>query len=253
MKTKNFFDFSRFWLLLKLELFKSRKGVFMTFLITFGLLFFMGMLLGIVTEPDLKSFDHTESYTYALLLGGFILSSLAYSDLGSSLRRYTFLNLPVSTFERFLSMWILTSIVWIVAFTLTYTVYTWVANYIGQLLFSQVTFHAFDPLSEIAITTMKYYFVLQGIFLVGAAHFRGYVFPKTVSVLIVLALVCGTMVYFMLREPFLSEHECVGTECELVDVIGEQPVWAVIKWLFWWVLAPMSWLITYLGLREQEA
>lgn len=253
MNTKNFFDFSRFWSLLKLELFRSRKGVFMTFLIAFGLLFFVGMLLAIVTEPDMKVFDHSEGYAYTLILGGFILSSLAYSDLGSTLRRYTYLNLPVSTLERFLSMWFLTSIVWIVLFTLTYTAYTWVANYLGQLLFSRVTFYAFDPLSAFTITTMKCYFVLQGIFLVGAAHFRGYVFPKTVSVFIVLAMICGTVVYFMLREPFLSEHECSGVDCELIDVMTEQPIWAIIKWLFWWILAPLSWVITYLGLKEQEA
>ena len=253
MNTKNFFDFTRFWWLLKLELFRSRKGVLMTFLVIFGMLFFVGMLLALATEPQLKSFEHSEGYAYSLILGGFILSSLAYSDLGSTLRRYTYLSLPVSTLERFVSMWILTSIVWIVAFTLTYTVYTWVANYLGQLIFSRVTFYAFDPLSAFAITAMKSYFVLQGIFLVGAAHFRGYVFPKTVSVLIVLAVVCGTLIYFMLREPFLSEHECSGMDCELVDVMGEQPAWQVVKWFFWWVLAPLSWVITYLGLKEQEA
>jgi len=29
-------------------------------------------------------------------------------------------------------------------------------------------------------------------------------------------------------------------------------LWQVIIWLFWWVLPPLCWVITYLGLKEQE-
>lgn len=252
MNLTNYFDPARFWQLLKLELFKSRKGVFMTFAVTFGMLFFLDLLLGTVLEQTKVVHEHTESYAFPLLIGGFILSSLAFSDLGSPLKRYQFLALPVSALERFLSMWLLTSVGWIVLFTAAYTVYAWLANPIGQLLFSDVAFKKFAPFGSFTLSAIKYYFVLQGIFLVGAAHFRGYVLPKTLLVLIVCAAVCGTIVYFTMKDVFLAEHECDGYDCVLLQGIAVHSVWTIVKGMFWWVLAPLCWVVAYLGIKEQE-
>lgn len=252
MNLTNYFDPARFWQLLKLEVFNGRKGVFFTFAVTFGMLFFLDMLLGTALEPTKVVHEHKESYAIPLLVGGFILSSLAFNNLGSNLKRQHFLSLPVSAFERFLCMWLLTSIGWIVLFTFTYTVYTWLANPIGQMLFSDVAFKKFAPFGSYTISAMRYYFVLQGIFLVGAAHFRGYVLPKTLLVLIVCAVVCGTLVYFTMKDVFLTGHECDGDDCVLVKGIGAHSVWAIAKGMFWWVLAPLCWVVAYLGIKEQE-
>lgn len=252
MNLTNHFDISRFWLLLKMELYRSRKGVLITFVITFGLLFFAGFLLDSMVE-DKKVFDsHPVNYAFNLIVGGFILSSLAFNDLGNTLRRYHYLTLPVSTLEKFVCMWLLTSVGWIILFSVAYTIYTWIANAIGPLLFSHMTFPSFDPLGEFATNTMKYYFVLQGIFLVGAAHFKGYVFPKTLFTLVLFAVVCGTITYFIMKDLFLSDHECSGYECEILNEMKVHQVWQVTQGLFWWALAPLCWVITYLGLKEKE-
>ncbi len=117
----------------------------MTFVITFGVLFFVDLLLGNFVEDTSLLYEHYNSYASTLLMGGFILSSLAFHDLGNTLRRYHYLTLPASTFEKFIGMWLLTSVGWILLYTLTYTVYTVVVNPIGHLLFSHVTFRAFEP------------------------------------------------------------------------------------------------------------
>jgi hypothetical protein len=249
---KNYFELSRFWLLLKMELFRSRKGILMTIVIAFGVMC-TGQVLEIIFE-DKKVFDtHAESHSFALIVGGFILSSLAFSDLTNSLKRQHYLTLPASTLEKFLSMWLLTSVGWIVLLTIVYTVYAFVANLIAPVFFSHVTFGAFAPLGEAPLETMKYYFVFQGIFLVGAAHFQGYVFPKTIFTLILFAALCGTIAYFMMAETFMTDHECSSaSECELLKRIEAHGICHFIT-LFWWVLAPLCWVITYVGLKEQEA
>jgi len=253
MNLTTHFDPSRFWLLLKMELFRSRKGVLMTFVVTYGMLFFVDLLLTTMIEGNKLVHEHTESYAFMLLAGGFILSSLAFRDLGSTLKRHHYLTLPVSALERFICMWLLTSVGWISLFTFTYTAYTFIANPLGNLLFNHVIFKPFEPFGEFSISTMKYYFVLQGIFLVGAVHFRGYVLPKTLFVLILFAALCGVITYFLMRDVFMAEHECNGLECELLRGVGAHGIWKVAKGLFWWVLAPLSWLIAYLGIKEQEA
>ena len=253
MKLTNYLDISRFWLLMKVELFRSRRGILMTFVVTFGALFILGFLLDIAVDQNKLVYEHHENYASSLLIGGFILSSLAFNDLSTTLRRHHYLTLPVSTLERFISMWLLTSVGWIVLFTLAFTAYTWIANSVGQLLFRNVTFQTFEPLGEFSLDTMQYYFVLQGIFLVGAAHFKGYALPKTLFTLVLAALVVGTSVYFILKDVFLAEHVCTDDgECEFVEVLAYHQVWLSAKWAFWWLLAPLCWVTTYIGLKEKE-
>lgn len=252
MNLKNYFELSRFWLLLKMELFRSKKAILMTIVITFGVLC-TGQVLEIIFE-DKKVFDsHSESYSFALIIGGFILSSLAFSDLTNNLRRYNYLTLPASTLEKFLSMWLLTSVGWTFLHTIVYTIYAFMANLIAPVFFSHIAFGAFAPMGEVPMETMKYYFVFQGIFLVGAVHFQGFVFPKTLFTLILFAALCGTIVYFMMAETFMTDHECTSaSECVLLKRIEAHGICRLIT-LFWWLLAPLCWVITYLGLKDQEA
>jgi hypothetical protein len=252
MRLKNYFDLSRFTLLLKMELFRSRNALLMTFVISFGLLFFAGLLLNAVVESKKIYEDHPLNYAVSLLTGGFILSSLAFNDLGNTLKRYRYLTLPASTFEKFICMWLLTSIGWIVSFTVVYTLYTLVANAIGSMLFINMSFEAFHPLDEFSMTTMKSYFVLQGIFLVGAVYFKGYTFPKTLFTLILFIAGCGTIAYFVMRDVFFTDHDCGMGECALLNEMEGHSVWAYAKLAFWWTLAPLCWGTTYLGLKDQE-
>ena len=142
-------------------------------------------------------------------------------------------------------MWLLTSVGWIAVFTITYTIYTLIANAIGPVLFSHMTFLAFDPLGNFSMNTIKSYFVLQGIFLVGAAYFKGYVFPKTLFTLILFLTVGGILAYFIMGDEFYN-HDCGIGECAVLNEMISHKVSVFIQWIFWWVLAPVCWVNTYL-------
>jgi hypothetical protein len=249
MDIKNFFSISRFWLLMKMEMSRSRKGFFMALAIIFGAMFIMGLLLTPVFDPDLRIYEHTSGFAFTLLIGGFILSSLAYRDLGNELRRYNYLTLPVSSFEKFLSMWLLTSVGWILAYTLVYSIYTVLANAVGQIVFDHLTFVPFDPLGPESTRTMRFYFVLQGIFLAGAAQFRGYPFPKTLLVLVLVGAVGGVIMYLVMKG-YLDFD--MSSDPNLFDGMPSERFKNILVWMFWWLLAPLCWVLTYLGLREQE-
>lgn len=238
--------------LLRLELYKARKGLLLVFVIAFGILFFVGLLLQILVENNRVFDSHEMNYAFTLLIGGFILSSQAFHDLGKSLRRQAFLTLPVSALERVLAMWFLTSLGWIVIFTTTYTLYTLLANSLGHWIFQFVTFVPFDPLGSFALATMQYYFVLQGLFLLGSASFRGYALPKTIAALLVIGLIALVLIYNLLKEAFMNGHECQGAECDLLQQAGSHTVWELAKLAFWWLLAPVTWVLTYLSISEQE-
>jgi hypothetical protein len=250
MNLTKYFEPSRIWLLLKMELFRSRKGILITVVITFGLLF-AGFLLESIFGYN-KVFDsHPGSYAFTLLTGGFILSSLAFNDLSNPLKRYNYLTLPASTLEKFISMWFLTCVCWIVMFTIAFIFYSLTANAMGHLLFSNKTYLSFDPLGRVPIDAIKYYIVLQGIFLIGAVHFKGYVLPKTIFTLLLFGMVCGFIFYFSMSDLFHFDGEYIS-EYSLMKGTPLYQVWLFMQWMFWWVLAPLCWVITYIGLKEQE-
>ena len=251
MGVQKYFQLSRFWLLVKLELFKARKGIVMTFVITFGVFFFIGLMFGLAVSQNQIEYHHTAGYVVALLIGGFILTSLAFNDLSSTLKRYHYLTLPVSIFERFFCMWLLTSIGWIILFTVAFILYTLIVNLIGPILFNQVKFIGFTPWNPTALQGILYYFVLQGVFLVGAATFKGYVFPKTLFTLIIFAIACSFLGYLLMAdmvdvEPELFEDPKIWMETSVFKI------WQVVQWLFWILLAPLCWVVTYLALKEKE-
>jgi hypothetical protein len=249
MDLKNHFELSRFRLLLRMELTRSRKGILMTLLITLGVLFIMGLLLGPLMDPAMVVFDQSPGFAFTLLTGGFILSSLAYRDLGNSLRIYNYLTLPVSALEKLLSMWLLTSAGWILFYTIVYSLYALLANAVGQLVYDHLTFLSFNPLGPFALKTMAYYFVLQGIFLAGAAHFRGYAFPKTLLALVIMGAAAGIIMYLVMRGLFDFD---MSSDPDLFAGMLSEQVWNIVKLMFWCLLAPLCWVITYLGLKEQE-
>jgi hypothetical protein len=250
MNLSNYFEPSRFWLLLKMELFRSRKGLLITFVVTFGLLF-SGFILENIFSSS-KVFDsHAGSYTFFLLIGGFILSSLAFSDLGNQLRRYSYLTLPVSTFEKFLSMWLLTCIGWILMFTINFIIYALIANSAGHFFFRNVTFQAFDPFEITTVIAMGYYIIFQAIFLVGAVHFRGYVFPKTIFVVMLFGMICGLIFYLIMADIIHTADQCPPGYNPFREKSLKQ-FWHTVSSFGIWLLAPLCWVITYMGLKEQE-
>lgn len=249
---EKYFDITRFGFLLKLELYRSVRAALIAYVVIFGLLFFVGFLPKIIFSRNEGTFAHDYNYVIALIIGGFFLSSLAFRDLTSTLRRYHYLTMPASSLEKFVSMWLLTSLGWLLSFTLIYTVYTWAANGIGTVLFSRITFLRFDPLEGIPLRAMKHYFIWQGVFLAGAVHFKGNVFPKTLFTLVIAALVLVGCTFLIMGDLFFSEHVCNDEYCEIVEKIGFHPLWSAIEIFFWWMLAPLCWGITYLGLKEKE-
>jgi hypothetical protein len=252
MDMTNFLSISRLGLLMQMELRKNIKGIVIAMVVIFGVAFTGFILDNIFTSYKVYE-SHQYGYIVFLILGGIIFSSLAFNDLGSPLKRYTYLTLPASTFEKFLSMWLLTTIGWIVVFTICFISYTFFANTIGSLFFKSVTFIGFSPLSKVSIIGIKYYIAIQGVFLLGAANFKGFAFLKTLFTILLIGVVGGIIFYIFMIDIANSNMECTLEKCNPMQEPSYRLVWHFLQWLFWWVLAPLSWVLTYFGLKDQEA
>lgn len=242
---------SRFWLLTKLELFRSRKGVLITTVVTFGLLC-TGFILENIFNSSRTYSGHEPGYAFFLIGGGLILSSLAFSDLGNNLRKSQYLTLPASAFEKFFSMWLLTCVGWTICFTALYFMFTLLANSAGSVFFRNTIFPPFHIFSYGTLNAIRYYIIFQGILLVGAVHFKGYVFPKTIFTIILFGMVSGLVFYLIMSRIIHTGYDCPKDYNPLKEENIRQ-IWMGIKWVTNWILAPLCWAIAYIGLKEQEA
>ena len=109
------------------------------------------------------------------------------------------------------------------------------------------------------------YLVTQSVFLVGSVYFRKLAFVKTALYLvllgIVLTIVAGLAAWFVFRdyavgrtimmEPYLKELGATGDMERVLRPLAEK-FWLTARLLFWIVLAPVGWIISYLRLRETE-
>ena len=211
------------------------------------------MTVGTITEPliDDSRVIHAENYAMGLFIGGCILSSLAFRSLSNSLKSFQYLTLPVSTFERFLSMWLLTCIGWLLVYTVAYALCVPVINLVAHFSSDSIVIMQFDPLGWFVVTSIKYYFVLQGVFLVGVVHLKSYVMPKTLFALVLYGLLCVLIFYLFLGDMIKSE---VGEMFSGYDFSKSAiaTFWIALEWMFWWLFAPLCWIITFLGLKEKE-
>ena len=244
------FQLSRLCSYFKLEVMRNKKGLMLALVLPFAISFFMGLLLVIIVEQTVV-YEHHENYAFILIIGGFIITSMAFTDLGKPFAKAQYLTLPVSTLEKFVGMWFMTSICWIVLLTLLYGVYGEIANMIGSYLFSSVQFESFNPFHRTVISSIAYYFVLQGIFLIGATHFEKYVFAKLAVVFVLLFLVLVFLLYLFLGDLINTCLENMNGPMN--EEMNSYKLFKVAKWLFWWILAPLSWVIAYYGLKDKEA
>jgi hypothetical protein len=235
---------------MKLELFRIRKAFLIIFVVTFGLLLTAFILENIFSSSKVFDF-YADNYTFFLLGGGFIISSLAFGDLGNPLRRQNYLNLPASSFEKLLSMWLLTCAGWIIVFTMIYIVYALIAYSTGHFFFRNTTFPSYNPMEKIPFVSLAYYIAFQAIFLVGAVHFRGYVFPKTIFALLLFAIFCGLIFYAIMADIIHTADQCPPG----YNPFTEKPLQQFLHiagGIGIWIIAPVCWVITYMGLKQQE-
>ena len=126
--------------------------------------------------------------------------------------------------------------------------------------------HAFfNPFERTTLITVAVYLVTQAVFLVGSVYFRKLAFIKTNLyiwlfgiVVVVLVTIIGWLIFRdyaignrIELDPYFQR---LGESGELQTVLGPmaEKFWATAKVLFWGIMAPVCWVISFLRLRETE-
>ncbi len=197
---------SRFYALLKRELKTSQKDLTTYAMVIVLVLFGFETMQSILARYMGTSFPmevYSEMFPSFLLLGGFILTSLMFSeDMFSKDHQHEWLMLPATNLEKFLSKALLVTFVYPVALTVLFFLTSVVTEPIQLIIFGN-PMALFNPFRDSEfITMLGQYWVWNAVFLLGATYFHKAHFIKTVLAIAVIGMVFGLLALLFTRIVF---------------------------------------------------
>ncbi len=258
MKANPYFHLPRFFLVLKRDVNMIIKPTLISF----------GALLGILLIATFVDGDHFTQpggldlfrgyFVNTLVIGGVIVSSLAFKELRNSSSRLSYLMLPASTFEKLASIWFLTSIGYTLLTWFSMIVLSWLSYFISSI-FIELTISYFQPFDFASFQReVRTYWVLNAFFLLGAVIFNKYVFPKTVVSLmgvgfslVVIGFLFLRVIFWEYFEGFSFRSTPPEFNASFEKMMQNGTLQKIPTNIFLWLVAPYLWLVTYFHLKER--
>ena len=255
MKEIKMFCLKRVFLLMQKTLYENIKFVIIglsTIFTVFSVIIFFSQ----VNEE--RSWEYMEVfYLTGYFISGIFVSGMAFTNLRTKEKAMSYLILPASTFEKYLSEWILTTF----GFTILYTLIFYLFNFI-LLLFgtSYSSPNILDLTDSRIINGFQHYFIIQSLFLAGAATFKKVPIFYTGFTLFVLGLILsifGLSLSYILKE-ILEAYNVQDFE-KTMDThfynynFSDLTIAKVPAYFYWYFMAPIFWIVGFFKLKEKEA
>jgi hypothetical protein len=263
MRINDFFNVKRFWLLIKRDVYTQYK----TYLVGLGAIFSILIIVNVASIASYKYWNfNLVFYPLTLFIGGFIFTSLCFNELYQEQSRVSYVTLPASVLEKFISKLVITSIGYVLVSLVIYFLFSVIVFFLNSLIFG-IAHRIFNPFHPVIWLCIRIYLITQAIFLFGAVCFIKNAFIKTILCLFGLALIytifVSAVVFIMYMVLSFNGHIYFSfklfTETGAQGVNNPSVIITIatilaynIKILFWFVLAPLLWVVAFFRLKEIE-
>jgi hypothetical protein len=274
MHTSDVFNLNRFGLYIKKHLIDNYRLYAMSLVVLFALL----LIVVVITYLTGDNFRHYNNlipmYCIGIILSGMIFTSAAFSEFSTKPKGVDYLMLPASHFEKFITVFLFTTVGFLLVYHLAFYVMFLCLDQIAMLRSGQ---HMINDLNtDRGILRIGYFYpcfiwlLLQSIFLLGASYFEKYSFLKTIFLTIIVLFAL-----FLLNAVFVK----ILFGNNLVEWFAHAPMFAVmvknelaspnqfneVKQLFLprtmqdilgfagkYLLIPFFWVVAYFRLKDKE-
>ena len=253
----------RLWLLLKRDLMNGYKGLLIAMASVGGAVILISMLKTWTRSSDPF---YTGFFGALLFIGGYIVTSLAFRELHQNGRGYLYLTLPGSLLEKLTSKLLITSLGYALGCLVFMSAVSGLSEGINRLIFDRG--HAlFNPFSRDILFATAFYLVTQSVFLLGSVCFRKLALLKTVLALnitlIAFSAVIGLFAWLIslgLLDRGIPKPEVMALfkdiqfemNFSIIMAPAAEGFLVALRIIFWGLLAPAAWTISYLRLGETE-
>ncbi|WP_143059093.1 hypothetical protein [Chitinophaga arvensicola] len=270
MQPNNVFNLRRMQFYLQKHITDHYRFYSMSMLAIFGIMTVLGVLMILLArDPFNRLSDLVPFYFIGLFFGGMLFTSRSFNELGSKEKGVDFIMLPASQFEKFVTLFLVSTIGFLAFYNLS--------CYVSFKIIQSVQLAALDRKIEMNYDFFdnpkeKVYFyyvyvVLQAAFLLGATYYHKYSFIKTILSVFVFAFLVWCVNAFLVTCIFGFQHEFwkrsvpffMVNKLEGGPISWHTTVYLIPEWLrhFYdfalkFLIAPILWTIAYFRLKDQE-
>ena len=262
----NTFDFNRFSLLVKRQWVENKKLFLMA---SFGVAGILAILNALIMTWESGIINEVARYVFfnlSLFLSGSIFANYVFKDISDKNSSTSFLLIPASHFEKFLTGVLYTFILFPLVFlSLHYVVdfgFVSIGNNIKDdlkvlgvrnlQLYSYI-FNNGDVRKELD-RTIGFWLVIQAFVLMGAAQFEGRTYIKTAFMGFAILFLMGFVIYlsdkFLLGD-IIKEFQNKGYSRTLVKPTKDL-FDSILGIILIYVLPPILLVVTYFKLKEKQ-
>lgn len=210
---------------------------------------FLTIYFGGNVEPELII-----SLSFVMMfMGGYIFTSIGFNELHSQDKAYQYLTLPATTLEKLVSVWLLTSIIYVLMSLVLLGLLVIICNLFALFVGSSSV--SFGTLMSFPIWKIIWIFlVTQSIFLLGSCYFRKNNFLKTLLALFVIGFILGIygtingFIFVGSEFQGISNDQMNGAMTEFMENTFPK----IIAFLFNYLLAPFFYVVSYYVLKERQ-
>lgn len=193
------FDLSRFAHLLRLAFFQERQRALLIVLANLGVALLLILLVHSL-ENEVTSGRlfvlHPTFFLITLFIGGYLFAGSTFPALREPIATYRFLMLPASSLEKLLAWWLLSTLLYPLAYLAVYWVFSLIVNTVASTL--HPAFYRSFALEPAVWRGILGLVLTQSVLLLGAASFRKVPLIKTFLYAggLVVSLVLGIVFFY---------------------------------------------------------
>ncbi len=229
------------------------KGGILTSLSVIGALLFVGTLINLRNDLLLTPSEFVSLMTPFYIIAGLLFTFAILREAHNKKGNHFYFSLPISPLERIIALWLTTSILFTLAFTVFGLLVSQLAILTGSV-FSKVDFHLTHPFTHNYGSLVKFYVFLQPSFLLGAIAFSKNRIGKTlllVSLAVFAVFLFNVILCFLFTDGSFDLFESDPFTTNAFDRASTEYA-ALGRWLFGIVLGPLMLFAAYFKLIEKE-
>jgi hypothetical protein len=248
----NKFKINRLYLLIQRQLIINKKNLLIAFAACFGTI--LTVFLLIIYGSSIIQYQPLLAISFSVIfMGGYIFTSIGFNELHSPEKAYQYLTLPATTLEKLLSVWLLTSLIYILVSFVLIGIIILIGNLFALAI--GVSTMGIGSITEVPVfTIIGIYLVTQTVFLLGSCFFRKNNFLKTLLALFVfgfaLAIYMGINGMIIFHSFNFSINDQNTSESFRQFMTDTFPF--IMKIVFSYLVAPFFLVVSYYVLKERQ-
>lgn len=259
-----YFNINRFLLILKRDVFENYKTA------VFGILTALSITTFILTMAALNNWESNgvslndisgTSYVASFMIIALFFTGMAFRDFRNKEKTMHYLCIPASSFEKMLSMLLLSTLGLLIIFTALFAAFNILNMAIIAALPGDFTLTLLNPFDKEIWSVLFTLLPLQAILFAGAATFKRMPIFYTALYTFVAGLIFTFLILFLAKYVFgdvIKDLNFMDSDLSYLnlDTMESQKIsilsFDILSVLFTYLIAPIFWIVAWFKIKEKE-